>query len=235
MKLNGFTISMNIRRNIFLLTIIFALQVIAFLIYGAYPIDRYKCDFTSREANEIRIDEQQMVDYYLAQSQIRKTLLANYIWEDLGNFYNILVPEVVCPLPMRVGRVLDGGKWICNPFRLPITDCVIYSLGINNEYSFEMDIYRLSNNRCKIYAFDSNAQTPTTMNGFSSMNATFMQKTIGTTIDPTKNETTLQSIMQQYGQINRTVDMLKIDIEGSPTLFINLCLKVNTAYLYTTM
>ncbi len=74
--------------------------------------------------------------------------------------------------------------------------------------SFKINIYRLPNNRCKIYAFDSNAQTPTTMNEFSSINATFMQTTIGATIDLTKSKTTLQLIMQQYGLVLGTFEFL---------------------------
>lgn len=153
-------------------------------------------------------DEQLMIEYYQMQSKTRKAYLDAYKYDKLGKFYNILVPEVVCPILMRVGTVLDGGKWTCNPFRLP-KDSIVYSLGIRNDCSFEMDIYRLSNNRSRIFAFDNNVQNSTTLNELAQINATFSQVFITGINGPSP----LQSIMHKNGHTN-SVEILKMDIQG---------------------
>jgi hypothetical protein len=159
----------------------------------------------------IDFDEQQlMIDYYQSQSRIRKSYLSNYLDKSLGNLYNILVPEVVCPILLRVGRVLDGGKWICNPFRLS-SDCVLYSMGINNEISFELDIYQLSRNNCNIFAFDKDQQSPTTIQQLSAINATLIQALITTATNNTENK--LQSVIRAHKH-DRHIELLKIYIEG---------------------
>jgi hypothetical protein len=159
----------------------------------------------------IDFDEQQlMIDYYQSQSQIRKSYLSNYMDDSLGNLYNILVPEVVCPILLRVGRVFDGGKWMCNPFRLS-SDCVLYSMGINNEISFELDIYQLSRNNCNIFAFDKEQQSPTTIRQLSAINATLIKTLINTAMNNAENK--LQSVIRAHGH-GRHIELLKIDIEG---------------------
>ncbi len=75
---------------------------------------------------------------------------------------------------MRVGRVGDGGKWICNPFQLP-DKCHIYSLGINGEISFEDDLQSLTNKRCHITAIDSVQQNSNIINQLVQMNGEFHQ------------------------------------------------------------
>ena len=56
---------------------------------------------------------------------------------------------------LRVGRVFDGGKWMCNPLKVRhFDDCVMYSIGLNNEISFEEHLQQLLHNKCKIRAYD---------------------------------------------------------------------------------
>ncbi|VDM85002.1 unnamed protein product [Strongylus vulgaris] len=68
--------------------------------------------------------------------------------------YNAIVPEAQCPNLVRVGSVLDGGKYVCNPQAVNKNDCRIYSFGLNNEVSFEVNIQEITNKRCKIYGYD---------------------------------------------------------------------------------
>lgn len=44
--------------------------------------------------------------------------LSNY-----ATLYNVLVPEVYCLDLVRVGNVVDGGKWVCNPKEMPQENC----------------------------------------------------------------------------------------------------------------
>ncbi|KAI1715889.1 methyltransferase domain-containing protein [Ditylenchus destructor] len=70
----------------------------------------------------------------------------------LQYFDSIFVPEVFCPNKVRLGKVRDGGKWICSPHLLGSDgkDCVIYALGSNDETSFQEVIQKFTDDRCKI-------------------------------------------------------------------------------------
>lgn len=54
----------------------------------------------------------------------------------------------------RIGALGDGGKWVCGLSRVVHKrDCVIYSIGINNESSFEADILA-NTTHCQIWGYD---------------------------------------------------------------------------------
>lgn len=62
-----------------------------------------------------------------------------------------------CPHEMeRVGRMGDGGKWVCGMSRIEESakrrPCVIYSFGVRDESSFENEI--LSRTDCRLWAYD---------------------------------------------------------------------------------
>ncbi|ETN75122.1 hypothetical protein NECAME_03845 [Necator americanus] len=50
--------------------------------------------------------------------------------------------QVYCPVKVRVGRASDGGKWMCDPFRIP-EKSVIFSLGYRKEESFEKELQKI--------------------------------------------------------------------------------------------
>jgi hypothetical protein len=171
------------------------------------------------------IDEQRMIDFYQSQAIGRRAHLRNYVDSTLGNMYNILVPEVVCPILMRVGRVLDGGKWVCNPFRLAETDCIVYSIGTNDEVSFEIDIYQLSNSRCKIFKFNNGQQNSLTVRNLKQINANFVPINVSTS-DAHRGLTitrTLMSTMRQYEHNSRQIEIIKMELDDGATL-MNLLL-----------
>lgn len=104
---------------------------------------------------------------YGRQAEVRKALLETFVNDTkYGLLYNILVPEVrifknffpffqvFCPGLARIGSVGDGGKWVCNPFAKLQAPCSVYSLGVNNDISFDVEVQTLTNKKCKIYAYD---------------------------------------------------------------------------------
>ena len=59
-----------------------------------------------------------------------------------------------CAFERRLGNKGDGGKWVCDAYRLAAQkECNVISVGSDNEWSFEIAIHQL-NPRCKIYTFD---------------------------------------------------------------------------------
>jgi len=60
-----------------------------------------------------------------------------------------------CPHEVeRVGALGDGGKWVCGLSRVVSKpDCVVYSIGINHESSFEAEVLSRTSG-CQIWGYD---------------------------------------------------------------------------------
>lgn len=64
-------------------------------------------------------------------------------------------PDFACFYEDEIGGNQDGHKWVCDPHRLRQypNDCLVYSFGSNNEFSFETHLQRIAPN-CEIHIFD---------------------------------------------------------------------------------
>jgi hypothetical protein len=80
-------------------------------------------------------------------------------------------PNFSCAFERRVGQLGDGGKWICDPHRLKermegeqknndsssSSKCLVYSIGSNNDFSFETDFQQRfggNGDLCELHIFD---------------------------------------------------------------------------------
>ena len=139
--------------------------------------------------------------------------------------YNVLVPEVFCRDLARIGTVSDGGKWVCNPVQVRnFATCVIYSLGINNEPSFEAEFAKFTDNKCSIRSFDKNNQKPETIKRIKNSNGTFMKALIAPEVNQTAGSYTIKSLMEKFD--DERIDIFKIDIEGFEYLIIDQFLDI---------
>ena len=70
-----------------------------------------------------------------------------------GFFYqNHYEPEFVCLHERRVGKLGDGGKWICDPHRIrEQEECLVYSVGSNGDFSFEEAVLESVGSHCEIH------------------------------------------------------------------------------------
>lgn len=68
-----------------------------------------------------------------------------------------------CVTETRVGTEGDGGKWVCNAFRLP-KDCVVYGFGAADEISFEEQMAERFG--CDVHVFDP---SPTSKRAFGKL------------------------------------------------------------------
>jgi Methyltransferase domain len=128
--------------------------------------------------------------------------------------FNLFNPIVQCPKgePLQLfggAEGADGAKYLCPSL---LTDykstCVIYSLGSNLDYTFELDI--LQRTSCQVVTFDC------TVNGASvHPRHTFLKKCLGSTVKMNADPDawiTLPAAMMQLG--HSAITLLKIDIEG---------------------
>uniref|UniRef100_A0A914UZA6 Methyltransferase domain-containing protein n=1 Tax=Plectus sambesii TaxID=2011161 RepID=A0A914UZA6_9BILA len=183
-------------------------------------IERTNSVVTVNSKDTSILDEKVRV-YYSEQSADRQRLLGSYLDpktapQGFGPFYNALVAEIVCPWLVRVGNVNDGGKWTCNPWALP-ENCVIYSLGVGPDITFELEIFKVSEERCKIYSFDPDPKKGQRLVDLGSEQFTFTPLLIATETNEALNRKTVADIMKQFG--HTFIDFLKVDIEGKYCTF----------------
>ncbi|KII83776.1 hypothetical protein PLICRDRAFT_127233 [Plicaturopsis crispa FD-325 SS-3] len=123
-----------------------------------------------------------------------------------------------CPHEVeRIGALGDGGKWVCGLSRVEQKpDCVIYSVGINYESSFEADI--LSRTQfCEIWGYDFTVGAFGPQIADSYKHRTHFHPFGLSGVDShgpkdTAPMYTLKSLMTMNG--HKHIDILKIDIES---------------------
>ncbi|KAF8265518.1 methyltransferase domain-containing protein [Lactarius quietus] len=138
----------------------------------------------------------------------------------LYTIWDFFIPAFQCPHRVeRVGRLGDGGKWVCGLDRVAKQDkCVIYSFGIDKDSSFESALMKRAPS-CEVWGFDfkvDNWGPEIAGDQAHKERAHFLRFALGGT--DKHNETdnpkywTLDSLMKYNG--HTFIDILKIDIEG---------------------
>ncbi|KAL7641175.1 UNVERIFIED_CONTAM: hypothetical protein RMT77_008313 [Armadillidium vulgare] len=127
-----------------------------------------------------------------------------------------------CKNLKRIGRNGDGSKYICldKPFEIVPNNCVVLSFGINNEWSFDNAI---SNLGCTVYSFD-----PTMGKEDFDLTPNIHFYNLG--ISNFKREMEINSklgkvdryenILSMLNLIDKKIDYLKMDVEGSEIDFL---------------
>eukprot|EP00922_Rhytidocystis_sp_ex-Travisia-forbesii_P027276 GHVS01039979.1.p1 GENE.GHVS01039979.1~~GHVS01039979.1.p1 ORF type:complete len:472 (+),score=76.65 GHVS01039979.1:45-1460(+) len=125
-------------------------------------------------------------------------------------------PEWACELEERVGIMGDGGKWVCDLPRISEGDCLVYSIGSSNEWSFEEDFY--NRRQCEIFTFDHTSRQsnrpafvhfhPWGLGPPPAIGEKPNEAKDGKVID-------MNGLIEQMGHSERVIDVLKIDIEGA--------------------
>jgi len=148
-------------------------------------------------------------------------------------YWDYFLPTFTCPhLIERIGGLGDGGKWVCglelyeeDP-RLQASpeetsssssvdkkesSCVIYSLGVATEYSFEEEILdRIKG--CQVYGYDASVHSmgkdlPRELQ----LRIHFHEQFVG--VNNSKPYATLKTMMEKNG--HKWIDILKMDVEGA--------------------
>lgn len=130
-------------------------------------------------------------------------------------FYKyIQTMQIKCPLKTRIGRAEDGGWDACiaEPFNIS-APCLVYSIGMGGEWSFDhmiTDVYK-----CLDMAYD-----PTLGKKDHKPKELLWFYNTGLGIANMVNDKqwklrTFGKLLEENGHLNKTVDILKIDIEYS--------------------
>ncbi|KAL7547504.1 hypothetical protein ACHAWF_010794 [Thalassiosira exigua] len=129
-------------------------------------------------------------------------------------FQNHYEPEFSCRHERRIGSLGDGGKWVCDPHRLrDKDDCLVYSVGSNNDFSFEAGIREGAGANCEIHTFDpANYKTKALENGVHYH--MWGIDGVARTDERGRKFKTLRQTVEELGHLNRTIDVFKIDCEG---------------------
>lgn len=141
-------------------------------------------------------------------------------WKTPFSIWDFLPASFNCPWEIeRVGRLGDGGKWVCGMSRYEAMSksrpCVIYSFGIQYESSFEEGF--LERTHCEIWGYDysvSNFGEQLTDPG-AKRRAHFTQAGISGKTDAAADPPfySIQDLMAMNGHTH--IDVLKMDIEGA--------------------
>lgn len=110
---------------------------------------------------------------------------------------------------------IDGDKFVCldTDVAPPPGRCLVYSVGINNEWSFDRAMVRYG---CEVHAFDP-SMTKYTRN-VTEFGARFYRIGLGGRAEVRKNGwrmMTLSGLRAMLGHADRDIDYLKVDIESS--------------------
>ncbi|XP_046545050.1 probable methyltransferase-like protein 24 isoform X2 [Haliotis rubra] len=137
--------------------------------------------------------------------------------KNLSRLYHRFVDNVgvLCRNINRLGKLTDGGWEVCHDQRYrPPSECLVYSVGINNDFSFDDAIAREYG--CEVHSFDPSMKTKSYRR---SEKVSFHQIGISDTdVHIPEGQTgwemrKLGSMKQELGHDKRRINVLKMDIE----------------------
>jgi len=139
-----------------------------------------------------------------------------------GYFYqNHYEPEFRCWHEQRIGKLGDGGKWICDPHRIANSkDCLVYSVGSNGDFTFEVDVLKKIGEHCEIHTFDfgnygekaAELGNRTDANGKELPAVNYHE--YGLSDKDGDRFKSLSTVVEELGHQDRIIDIFKIDCEG---------------------
>ncbi|KAL3864721.1 hypothetical protein ACJMK2_006494 [Sinanodonta woodiana] len=146
-------------------------------------------------------------------------MTANQLTDIYWSYINTI--QVLCRKIVRIGTIEDGGKEVCTdvPF-LPTPPCLVYSFGINNQWDFDEDVARIFG--CEVFSFDPSMRNKSETYKYAD-NITFYKIGLGDKNVVLRNKwnmKTLEEIRHNLNHTERTISILKIDIEGSEWISI---------------
>jgi hypothetical protein len=136
--------------------------------------------------------------------------------------YDLYEPDWNCHIQTRVGRRHgDGGKFVCgNASYFQAKPCLVYSVGSNGDFSFEIDVKLRYG--CEIHTFDPTGNTSLYRSLAKQAGVEFHSLGLSGTHGQMNNSVTnvtspllpFPDIAELLGHHQRHIDILKVDCEG---------------------
>lgn len=129
-------------------------------------------------------------------------------------------PSFSCTFERRLGRMGEGGKWVCDPHRITqsVADgrsCLVYSFGSNNDLSFETSVHSEISSRCEVHIFDPQPLEEGLLAKHGRLPINMTYHAYGLAARGSKGGgKPLAEIVEELGHVPGTIDILKIDCEG---------------------
>lgn len=162
------------------------------------------CPFSSDED-----DQAEFLRYSNDQNEERYSQNLNA--DRVETLFFSYLPQINCGTKVRLGGFGDGGKWVCNPWRLK-ENCTIYSVGLGINVQFDLEMLKKFN--CKVYSFDPNPKYGMLLKIQTKNSSNFFyQPWYINGISQGSHKVTLTKAIGHYG--HDTIDVLKIDAEGN--------------------
>ncbi|KAF4661713.1 hypothetical protein FOL46_005631 [Perkinsus olseni] len=127
-------------------------------------------------------------------------------------------PEVSCEFEERLGTRGDGGKWVCESYKLgrefrrePV---IIYSVGYGNSFSFEAAFHDEVNDNAEIFVFEIDRELYEKAVRVGPAFITWKHWGLASRDDRAKEHFTLPTMRRMLGHADRVIDIFKIDCEG---------------------
>ena len=161
----------------------------------------------------------------IARDRIRVAIPVSEVGRpQLYNHHN-WQPEFSCEFEDFIGLGGDGGKWVCDPHRVNRPGCIVYSVGSNGHFDFEVKV-QSELYHCEIHIFDFKDYSKQ-MYEWGVTNASFhawgLKSTDGTVNDRAMDVKgkrakgvmkSMPEIVTDLGHVGRWLDIFKIDCEG---------------------
>lgn len=158
------------------------------------------------------------------QRRLRSALGTSADGLSSAHAFEVFSPVISCPRAERVGRAGDGGKWICEPQKLP-ENCVVYSVGGSDDLSFELEMRERYG--CETHTFDPSPGLAERMTPQLKPNMYYHAVGLGPTGTDDSGKDSYDLVIEGVSVPARSlaeissglgtakVDILKLDIEGS--------------------
>lgn len=144
-----------------------------------------------------------------------KELIANMSYDELSSLYHRYVNSLQynCKSILRLGTIEDGGWDVCDDYEFrPKNSCVVYSFGIDNDFSFDEAVVKRYG--CEVHSFD-----PSMKEGEYVKPKTVTFHDIGLSHENQRlrgkqwKMKTLKTIRRDLDHVKIPIDILKLDIE----------------------